>query len=410
LAPDGIGQDRILTLFSHSLGGECAFPIWVAAIAFAGERTFTFGARRMLRFYQVSKHLAAEVFPRRRAPIIDKGEAVPINLLCRAAGLIAVASCLALGPWAGSAHSETVWDMYVTNAVATTITAKGEVAMIERIEKETDGELKIKFHLAGSLPINVTNITSAVADGVVQIGDDGFFQGNVPIGGLLRLPMLVQNRDEYDKALKIALPYLQAGFAKKGELVLGEFTYPPQVAFSRRKLTALSEIKGQKLRVTSPEQGEFVRHFGGTSVTLGAAEVPAALDRGVIEGVFTAASGAGYTWRDLIKYNYKLGLNFFDAYIIVNKDAFDKLSPDVQQKLRAIIGEIVPGFTGKMQQEDDDLTHKMVAENGLVLTEPKPEEIAEATKGIEPYWNGWAKAHGPDAVEALGKIRAALGR
>ena len=158
------------------------------------------------------------------------------------------------------------------------------------------------------------------------------------------------------------------------------------------------------------EQGEFVRHFGGTSVTLGAAEVPAALDRGVIEGVFTAASGAGYTWRDLIKYNYKLGLNFFDAYIIVNKDAFDKLSPDVQQKLRAIIGEIVPGFTGKMQQEDDDLTHKMVAENGLVLTEPKPEEIAEATKGIEPYWNGWAKAHGPDAVEALGKIRAALGR
>jgi TRAP-type C4-dicarboxylate transport system substrate-binding protein len=300
--------------------------------------------------------------------------------------------------------------MYVTNAVATTITAKGEVAMIERIEKETNGELKIKFHLAGSLPINVTNITSAVADGVVQLGDDGFFQGNVPIGGLLRLPMLVQSRDEFDKALKIALPFLEAGFAKKGVMVLGEFTYPPQVAFSRRKLTALAEMKGQKLRVTSPEQGEFVRRFGGTSVTLGAAEVPAALDRGVIEGVFTAASGAGYTWRDLIKYNYKLGLNYFDAYIIVNKEALEKLSPDAQKKLRSIIGETVPEFTGKMQQEDDELTRKMVAENGMVVTEPKPEEIAEATKGIESYWNGWAKAHGPDAVEALGKIRAALGR
>lgn len=320
------------------------------------------------------------------------------------------AGLLALSIMMPAARAETVWDMYVTNAVATTITAKGEVAMIERIEKETNGELKIKFHLAGSLPINVTNITSAVADGIVQVGDDGFFQGNIPIGGLLRLPMLIQTRDEFAKALKIAAPYLENAFAKKGVVVLGEFTYPPQVPFSRRKLTALTDIKGQKLRVTSPEQGEFVRRFGGTSVTLGAAEVPAALDRGVIEGVFTAASGAGYTWRDLIKYNYKLGLNYFDAYIIVNKDALAKLSPEVQQKLRSIVAETVPGFTGQMQQEDDELTRKMVAENGMVLTEPKPEEIAEATKGIESFWDSWAKAHGSEAVEALGKIRAALGR
>src|ERR1700755_3120649 len=92
---------------------------------------------------------------------------------------------------AGSARAETVWDMYVTQAVGTTITAQGEMAMIERIEKETNGEVKIKFHLAGSLPINVTNITQAVADGVVQFADDGFFQGNIPIGGILRLPLLI---------------------------------------------------------------------------------------------------------------------------------------------------------------------------------------------------------------------------
>jgi TRAP-type C4-dicarboxylate transport system substrate-binding protein len=282
--------------------------------------------------------------------------------------------------------------------------------MIERIEKETNGELKIKFHLAGSLPIIVTNITQAVSDGVVQFADDGFFQGNIPIGGLLRLPMLIQTRAELDKALAIARPYLEAAFAKKGVIVLGEFTYPPQVAFSRRKLTSLADFKGQKLRVTSPEQGEFVRRFGSTSVTLGAAEVPAALDRGVIEGVFTAASGAGYTWRDLIKYNYKIGLNFFDAYIIVNKDAFEKLSAENQAKVRAIVTDMVPGWTSKMQAEDDNLTGKMVAENGMTLTIPKPEEVAEATKEITSFWDVWAKAHGADAVEALGKIRTALGR
>jgi len=332
-------------------------------------------------------------------------------LLCRPFRVSLLPGWLVLcGLSMAPARAETVWDMYVTNAVATTITAKGEVAMIERIEKETNGDLKIKFHLAGSLPINVTNITSAVADGVVQVGDDGFFQGNIPIGGLLRLPMLIQTRPEFETALKIALPYLEKAFDKKGVVVLGEFTYPPQVPFSRRQLTTLGELKGQKLRVTSPEQGEFVRRFGGTSVTLGAAEVPAALDRGVIEGVFTATSGAGYTWRDLIKYNYKLGLNYFDAYIIVNKDALNKLAPETQNKLKTIVAETVPGFTGQMQQEDDELTRKMVADNGMVLTQPKPEEIAEATKGIENYWDTWAKSHGSDAVEALAKIRTALGR
>jgi TRAP-type C4-dicarboxylate transport system substrate-binding protein len=322
---------------------------------------------------------------------------------------LAIACAVCLGA-AAAARGETVWEMYVNNAVATTPTALGEVAMIERIEKETKGELRIKFHLAGSLPINVTNTTQAVADGVVQIADDGFFQGNIPIGGLLRLPLLIQNRDELDKAMAIAVPYIEAAFEKKGVLVLGHFVYPPQVAFTRRKLTSLAEIKGQKLRVTSPEQAEFVRRFGGTSMTLGASEVPAALDRGVIEGAFTAASGAGYTWRDLIKYNYKLGLNFFDAYVIVNKDAFEALSPDAQQKLRSIVAETVPSFTTKMQQEDDALTAKMVAENGMVLALPKPEDIAEATRGIETFWNVWAKAHGANSVEALGKIRAALGR
>ena len=78
--------------------------------------------------------------------------------------------------------------------------------IIEQIEKETNGELKIRLHLGGSLPINTTNITQAVSDDVVQMGDDGYFTGNVPIGGILRLPMLIRSRDEYAKAAGVVDP------------------------------------------------------------------------------------------------------------------------------------------------------------------------------------------------------------
>ena len=89
------------------------------------------------------------------------------------------------------------WDLYVYNPVATVAAVKGMNVIIEQVEKETAGELKIRLHLGGSLPINTTTITPAVSDNVVQIGDDGYFLGNVPIGGVLRLPMLIRTRDEY---------------------------------------------------------------------------------------------------------------------------------------------------------------------------------------------------------------------
>src|SRR6202051_5107496 len=158
---------------------------------------------------------------------------------------------------AGPVVAAEKWDLYVYNPVSTVAAVKGLNTVIEQIEKETGGELSIRLHLGGSLPINTTTITQAVSDDVVQMGDDGYFLGNVPIGGVLRLPMLIRSLDEYKKAADIMAPYLEKAFEKKGVIVLGQYLYPFQVGFSSKKLTSLTDIKGQKIRVTSPEQGEF---------------------------------------------------------------------------------------------------------------------------------------------------------
>ncbi len=139
----------------------------------------------------------------------------------------------------------------------------------DQIEKETGGELTVRLHLGGSLPINTTTITQAVSDDVVQMGDDGYFLGNVPIGGVLRLPMLIRTPEEYQKAAAIMTPYLEEAFAEERCARAGAVpAHPFQVAFSSKKLTALTDIKGQKIRVTSPEQGEFIKRLGGIPVTL----------------------------------------------------------------------------------------------------------------------------------------------
>src|SRR3546814_2741478 len=82
------------------------------------------------------------------------------------------------------------WRAYTYNAVSTVTAAKGLKAMLDAIQKETDGELSIRLNLGGTIPISATNITQAVADNIVQMGDDAFFLGSVPVGGVVRLPLL----------------------------------------------------------------------------------------------------------------------------------------------------------------------------------------------------------------------------
>jgi TRAP-type transport system periplasmic protein len=301
------------------------------------------------------------------------------------------------------------WNLYVYNAVSTVPAMKGMSTVIEQIEKETAGQLAIRLHLGGSLPINTTTITQAVSDDVVQMGDDGYFLGNVPIGGVLRLPMLIRSRDEYRKAAAIMDPYLEKAFEKKGVLVIGQYLYPFQVPFSSKKLTTLGDIKGQKIRVTSPEQGELIKRLGGVPVTIGAPAVPSALDRGVVDGVLTASTGGGIVWKDLLKFNYRIGINYFNSVIIVNKDRFAKLPPDVQSKARKIVQDNMPLMTKAMEDEEDEVTQKF-ATGGMTITKESPQDVETATKLIAPYWEEWAKSQGPDAVSGLKQIRAAIGR
>jgi TRAP-type C4-dicarboxylate transport system substrate-binding protein len=322
------------------------------------------------------------------------------------AGLAAASAApLALAP--ARARAATSWTLYTYVPAATLVPAIAYTQLTEQAEKLSNGDLQIRLHLSGSLPIQATNITQAVADGVVQMADDGFFQGNIPISGILRLPMLISSDREFAIASAIVRPYIEKSLTQKGIVLLGGYLYPQQVAWSRNKLTSLADMQGQKMRVSSPEQGEFVKRFGGTPVTISPPDVPSALERGIVDGVFTASSGGGKIWSNFFKYSYRLAVNYFDALTIVNKDAYAKLSPDEQKMLANLVTQADPQVTAGMHKEDAEITAQLAAK-GMVITKEIPSDVGLGIKTMAPYWNEWAQAHGPEAVEALAKIRAAV--
>ncbi|AWP78408.1 TRAP transporter substrate-binding protein [Bordetella bronchiseptica] len=317
-----------------------------------------------------------------------------------------VATAMFAAPLAATAAT---WMAYTFGPSENLANVQGMKRVMEDIEKNTGGEVKFRLRLAGSLPIQATDITQAVGNGTVRFADDGFYLGNVRIAGILRLPMLLRSQEDFDKAYAIMKPYVERDFGKQGVVVLGHFSFPHQVIFSARKLESLADIKGQKLRVSSPEQAAFVQRAGGIPVTLGGAEVPSALSAGTIDGALTASAGGGKIWGDMLKYNLRLPVNYFDGFYLVNKKAFEALSPEMQAKMRESVARQAPGTTAQIAKEEGEVTDAL-RQKGMVIVPSTSAMEQAATDLVSGYWEDWAREQGPEAVQALAEVRKALGR
>src|SRR5262245_55042 len=124
----------------------------------------------------------------------------------RPAGIIVV-----LAPGEGARAAEQL-NFYMHQSAPHFATSRGAKLFTEEIEKATNGELKVRLHLSGTLQISPSNITQAVGENIVQAGDDLFNSGNIPVAGIPRLPMLIQSYDDYAKAAAVLKPYVEKAF------------------------------------------------------------------------------------------------------------------------------------------------------------------------------------------------------
>lgn len=328
------------------------------------------------------------------------------GILRHAAGA-AMAMAIGTAFCAAPSVAET-WKFYTYSPQATHPNVMGMQRLADAVEEATGGKLKMKVNVGGSLPISSTDIAQAVADNIVQIGADGFFLGNIRIGGVLRLPMLLNSREDYAKAAAVMEPYIDEALAEQGVTLLAQYVYPLQSAWSAKPLASLADMDGQKMRVTSPEQAEFVQRFGGVPVTIGAPEVAPSLQRGVVDGVFTASAGGGRIWGEMLKSNYRLGPNYFNSLIIVNTRALERLSPEDQAIVRKAAIEAAAWTTDQLESSETEIT-KDLAAKGMVITQASQADIDKAIATMQDYWVEWAKGVSPKAEEALAKVRAAVG-
>ncbi len=285
----------------------------------------------------------------------------------------------------------------------------GLQSIADALTKASGDAIKIQVNLGGSLPIKASDTTQALGDGVIKLADNQFYLGVVPIAGLLRLPMLVSDVAEYEKAYAVLKPYLKSGFSRQGVTVIGHYVYPPQVIWGVKEIRSLADLDGKKIRVTSAEQGKFVEQFGGFPITLPSSELAPSLQRNLIDGLITASAGGARTLGDLLKYNYRINTSTVDSMYMVNNDFLDGLKQPEREALLAAADKGGKQATELLAKEEPVWTEKL-QKQGITVTAADPKDVAKATKELSGYWGEWAKQKGGKAPEALAAIRKVLGK
>ena len=246
----------------------------------------------------------------------------------------------------------------------------------ERFSRATDG--KVQVTLNDSL-VGGTQITAAVRDGRVPMSGalHTYLAGEEPRMGVFNLPGLIDNMAEY--------AYLCEAFwcedveklweEQWNSVALAEGAWCSQALFSKEPIRTLEDFKGKKLRVHNPQTAALMEAIGAKPAPLPLSEVPPALERGVIDGVFTSTcygNGQEY-WRLAPNVqNWKIG-PITGWVIIVNKDVWESIPDDLRTAIQAEMDDLEDEALYNFYAHVNEAVAEMEAEGVELWTAPQSE-------------------------------------
>lgn len=314
--------------------------------------------------------------------------------------------------WSGAVAAVELWQGYSYLPS----TANTEVKYLEETAKAigaaTNNQIRIRVTPGGGLPIKADDIAQAIADDVIQYGQGSANMVSIsPISGLARVPGLYANMEEYRKAAEILTPYIKRELEAKGIVFLGQYDYPEQTLFGASdKLQSIADMKGMKVRISTPSQAAVISALGGVPITIATPEVAPALQQGRVDAVVTANAGGGRIWIDMLKVNYRLVINYSYGMFLVNKKRFDALPADQKAAVARLSAEGAANVTREMVGQETNLMNSFAKDKGMKIAQASAADIKEVVRVSAPIWEDEARKAGPDGLKVLAEIRKALGK
>lgn len=279
------------------------------------------------------------------------------------------------------------------------------------VRERTDGRLDITVRPAGELPYTADEYLARTGDGSMHMADAlaTFMAGGCRVGAMPALPMLVPDFETFDQIWPTLEPEVRSCIQDSGADLLYTYLWPTQNVWGRGDpVDSLEDVAGLTIRQTSPEHGALIESLGAEAVTLTTEEVPPAIQRGVMDGVLTAALNAwSGSWYEFLDWAYIIDAGIVPSYILINADAYEELPDD----LRAALDEAAQAATERNNtrttEAEAEARELLQSEGGITFVDASEQERAEVTELMGEVWSGWAAEAG--AEDILGAVLTELG-
>ncbi|MCF8095231.1 MAG: TRAP transporter substrate-binding protein [Desulfobacteraceae bacterium] len=289
------------------------------------------------------------------------------------------------------------------------------VPWAERIEKETNGRVEIKFITGGALG-KPGQVYDVVAKGVADIGWDicDYSPGKFPLTTVIELPFMVETAEEASVTIWKAyekFPAFQKEYEDTKLLMLSP--HPPGFfATMDTPIRTLDDLKGLKIKTASSFTTEALKIFGSVPVTQPVTETYTSLERGVVDGVVSPFSGiVTFNLHELL--NYYTPANFYSLvfWMAMNKSTFNSLPQDIQKVIEDNSGLTLSRLHGKSFDKTRAATKKVAIESGMEKIEFPESERKKLVELTEPLKQEWIEdmekkgLPGKEVFEYVNKLR-----
>lgn len=317
------------------------------------------------------------------------------TLICAAAASPAVAEPLSVvGSWSGlPLHKQFETPFWTTT-----------------LPEASQGRLEVAMTTHDQMGISGGDVYRMLGDGVFDVGMTvaDYAVGDAPALEGLDVPLLATSADDARKMVEAARPMVEDIFAEQfNARVLAIAPYPPQVIFCNAPVTSLADLEDKKVRASGRMTAKFLEALGAEGVNVSFAEVPGALQRGVVDCAVTGA-GSGYSagWWEVSSHLITLPLGGWDPVVTaINIDSWNRLSSGDQALIES---EIAARFEDPAwAAAQDALTNDVACLTGngtcpageardMTLVVPGPADVDHARSilvdTVLPDWAGRAGA------------------
>jgi TRAP-type C4-dicarboxylate transport system substrate-binding protein len=212
--------------------------------------------------------------------------------------------------------------------------SKVDVPMLrEQMPAASNG--RIEFNLKSYPEMNVQGpeVIRLVRSGQVEIGGAPLttVSGDVPLLDGFDLPGLHTSMEQVRRTGHALMPTANKDLEKLGVKIIATSPFPAQVFFCKKPVAGIADLKGRKIRVAGPSQGDFLNALGAQPVAIAFGEVYTALERGTVDCAVTGTgTGNAQKWFEVTSHLYTLVASWGISGYLVNLAWWNKLDPQLR--------------------------------------------------------------------------------